>query len=105
MSRDRHLDRLAQDHATPIPPVDGAGLPDYQEGLATLERTLSDLRKDKLALKDGDAWGLTEDGLAALTGPITNEPPSDAEPIGPAVIDLGPIPLGGKAAIAAGVRS
>lgn len=99
------LHRLAEDHATPIPPITDSGVPDYVAGLAELGATLADLKKDKLALKDGDAWGLTDAGFEKLTGPIANEPPPDAEVIGPAIIDIGPIPLGGKASSGAGVKA
>jgi len=100
------LHRLAEDHATPLPPVhEEVGVPDYVEGLARLEAVLADLKSDGVAANDGEVWVLTQKGLDLLTGPIANEPEPDAPVEGPAMIDLGPVPIGGKAATAAGVKA
>lgn len=108
------LHRLAEDHATPLPPnvslSDEGGteifVPDYVAGAAQLKAVLDDLVADGLASEAAEGvWVLTEDGYALLTGPIAHEPEEGAEPQGPAVIDLGPVPIGGKATAKAGVKS
>lgn len=102
------LGRLAEDHATPIPPIQivgEVGVPDYVTGVAQLEAVLADLKADGLVANDGEVWVVTQDGLDLLTGPIANEPEPDAPVEGPAVLDLGPVPIGGKAATMAGVKT
>lgn len=100
------LYRLAEDHATPLPPLTPWGAPDYQAGMPAMLEVLAELESDGLVEEhDGGVWTLTEEGFEALTGPIANEPPPEAEVVGPAVIDLGPTPIGGKATTTGGVRS
>ena len=90
------LYRLAPDQHTPMPPVDEYGFADGAAGVAELNEILADLKSAGYAKRHaGDVWQMSQKGFDALTGPIANEPPPEAEPSGPAMI-LGPTEIGGK---------
>jgi hypothetical protein len=60
--------------------------------VSELVSVLKDLENEGLAIKhEGDVWQQTKDGFELLTGPIANEPPPGATPVGPARI--GPTPI------------
>lgn len=89
--------RLAGDPDTPIPPADQYGLADIGAGVDAVQPILDDLKAAGFAKRHaGDLWTMTQKGFDALTGEIAN-PPKVGDPItGPALINLGPTPLGGK---------